>query len=171
MQFEDIIKNRYSVRSYKEDMVEKEKLDRILEAGRIAPTACNLCPQRIYVLTKKEDFEKLGSASRMRYNAPVVLLVCADTSVSWKNPIEEGYSSYEMDASIVCTHMMLEATNLGLGTVWIRYFNSKELQEAFNLDSNIKPVCFLTLGYASDDSKPNDRHKQRIDIEDMVTYL
>jgi len=57
MQFEDIIKNRYSVRNYKEDVVEKEKLDRILEAGRIAPTACNLCPQRIYILTKKNGVE------------------------------------------------------------------------------------------------------------------
>lgn len=171
MNYEELIKERYSVRNFKEDKIERKKLDKILEAGRIAPTASNAQPQKIYVLESEDAFKKLGVADKMRYGAPVVLMVCADINKAWKNLLEKYYNSAEMDASIVCTHMMLEAWNLGIGSVWIRFFNSNELQKNFGLDKNIRPICLLPLGYKTDDCKASDRHFMRKDITDIVEYL
>lgn len=172
MNFSDLIKERYSVRSYKNQDIEQEKLDKILEAGRIAPTAKNLQPQKIYVLKSEEAFEKLGRTRKMAYGAPVVLMICADMDVACTLPIEEGYSTYEMDCSIVCCHMMLEAWNQGIGSVWIRWFNSEEIRKSFNLPENIKPVCLLPIGYAKDDAKPKEGfHDVRRSIDEEVTYL
>ena len=105
MNFEDVIKNRYSVRKYKDKEIEDEKLLKILEAGRIAPTAKNMQPQKIYVLKSDEAKEKLGEYKRMSYNAPIVLMVCADLDKACNLEIEDNYSTYEMDCSIVCCHM------------------------------------------------------------------
>ncbi len=172
MKFDDVIKKRYSVRSYKDKEVEEEKLIKILDAGRLAPTAKNTQPQKIYVLRNKESIDRLGEYKRMTYGAPVVLMVCADMDEACFIPIEEGYSTYEMDCSIVCTHMMLEAVNLGLGTVWIRWFNSKELQKSFDLPSNIVPVCLLPIGYESDDSTYRKGfHDVRKSLLDEVIYM
>ncbi len=172
MKFEDVLNNRYSVRSYKDKEIEQEKLDKILQAGRIAPTAKNLQPQKIYVLRSDSAKDKLGKFKRMTYNAPVVLMVCADLSKACTLPIEEDYSTYEMDCSIVCCYMMLEAWNLGLGSVWVRWFNSEELRKSFNLEENIKPVCLLPIGYASDDARPREGfHDKRQSLEDEVIYL
>ena len=172
MNFEDVIKNRYSVRKYKDKEIEDEKLLKILEAGRIAPTAKNMQPQKIYVLKSDEAKEKLGEYKRMSYNAPIVLMVCADLDKACKLEIEDNYSTYEMDCSIVCCHMMLEAWSLGLGSVWIRWFNAEELRKNFNLSENIKPVCLLPIGYIADDSLPRSGfHDKRRSLDEEVIYL
>ena len=172
MKFDDVINERYSVRSYKDKEVEEDKLLKILEAGRIAPTAKNMQPQKIYVLKSDEAKEKLGKYKNMSYNAPIVLMICADLNEACTLPIEDNYSTYEMDCSIVCCHMMLEAWNLGLGSVWIRWFNSEELRKNFDLPENIKPVCLLPIGYKSDDAMPREGfHDKRRSLDEEVIYL
>ena len=109
MNFLQLAADRYSVRSFSDRPIEPEKMDNILKAGQLAPTAVNFQPQKIYVLKSKEAILKVRSLTRFAYNAPVVLLFCADTSKAWKSPVECGYDTGEMDVSIVCTHMMLEA--------------------------------------------------------------
>ena len=171
MEFSQVLKNRASVRKFKPDMVEKEKIDAILEAGRICPTAKNAQPQRVFVLTKEEDFEKLGMAKDGRFNAPVVLLVCSDRGVSWESNIEPGYNTWEMDGSIAMTYMMLEATNQGLGSCWVRRLDTREIKKNFNLPSNYEVVSMMPIGYATDDYEPSPRHKERNPIDNMVVWL
>jgi len=153
MTFLELAENRYSVRSYSDRPIEQEKMDRILRAGQVAPTAVNYQPQKIYVLKSKEALQKVCTVTRFSYDAPVVLLVCVDKTQVWRSPTEQ-YDTGEMDASIVCTHMMLEAWELGVGSVWVRGFDSQQVAKVFDLPKNIKPVCLLPIGYPSEDSKP-----------------
>ena len=124
MNFLDLAKSRYSVRSYSDADVEQEKLDKIVEAAMLAPTACNNQPQRIYLLHSADALAKIRSLTPCTYDAPAVFMICSDSSRSWHSPFDSGYESGEMDASIVCTHMMLEAQELGLGSCWVLLFRS-----------------------------------------------
>lgn len=152
--FLTLAKERYSVRSYSDKKVEQEKIDKILEAAKLAPTAVNYQPQMIYVLKSEEALGKINRLCRCIYGAPLVFLICADERKTWKSQTERGYSSGEMDCSIVCTHMMLEAWEEGLGSVWVRLFDVDKVAKAFELPSYMKPICLLPVGYASDDSVP-----------------
>lgn len=95
----------------------------------------------------------MHSVTRYAYDAPVVLLVCADETKVWRSPAEQ-YDTGEMDASIVCTHMMLEAWELGIGSVWVRGFDSRQVTKVFDLPKHIKPICLLPIGYPSEDAEP-----------------
>lgn len=170
MNFETIIKSRYSVRKFLKKPIEKETLKKILETGRLAPTAKNLQPQKIYVLESSEALEKLNTVCKS-FDAPVVLMVCCDLNQVWKSPLEEGYHTAEMDCSIVSTYMMLEATQLGIGSCWVRYFNKDLLKQTFELPENIDPVSLLLIGYPSVDSKPSVLHGQRKELNETVQFL
>ena len=84
MDFFELAKKRYSCRSFCDKKVEKEKLEKILEAGRVAPTACNFQPVRILVLQDKRQLEKLSECTPYGWNAPVIMIVCYDQTISWK---------------------------------------------------------------------------------------
>ena len=154
MDFLEFARKRYSVRSYSSRPVEQEKIDKILQAAMVAPTAVNYQPQKIYVLKSEQALEKIRRITKSTYDAPLVFLVCVDTSLSWHSPFVRGYDSGEMDGSFVCTHMMLEAEDLGLGSVWVLLFDPQEVRQAFQLPSNIKPLCLLPVGYPSESSQP-----------------
>ena len=113
MDFLEFAKERYSVRSFSQQPIEDEKMQKILQAGQVAPTALNFQPQKIYVLKSEDALEKIRFLTKYAYNAPVVLLVCADERKAWHSRHDFGFSSGQMDASIVCTHMMLEAWRSG----------------------------------------------------------
>ena len=147
-------RERYSVRSFSDKPVEKEKIDAILTAAQLAPTAVNYQPQMIYVLKSESAMSKINRLCRCIYGAPMVFLICSDERKTWKSPTERGYSAGEMDCSIVCTHMMLEAWEQGLGSVWVRLFDVEAVAKAFGLPAYIKPICLLPVGYASEDSVP-----------------
>lgn len=170
MDFMTLSQQRCAVRKYLDKPVEPEKLAKILEAGRMAPTAANFQPQKVFVLKSPEAMEKARNFTRMMYNAPTALLVCYDDTVSWKADRfgEPGYDGGEVDAAIVTTAMMMEATELGLGTLWVRGFSAPEAAKAFDLPENIRPVCFLLLGYAADSPK---NQKSRKPLEETVVEL
>jgi nitroreductase len=167
MEFLELAKERYSVRSYKQKPVETEKMAKILESGRVASTACNNQPQRIKVITSKEDLEKVDECTHCRFNAPAVLLICYDKTVSWKRKFD-GADSGEVDASIVTTHLMLAAHELGLGACWVMYFNAAKAKELFALSENIIPVAFLPIGYPADDAAPAPGHAQKVSLDDIL---
>lgn len=169
--FLDLAKARYSVRSYAKKEVEKEKLDLILEAGRVAPTARNSQPQHIYVVKSEAGINKLKKVLRTTFDAPILLVFCYDDKIVYKKPEENNYSTGEMDTSIVCTHMMLEAAEQGLGTCWLRGFIATDVEKALELPENMKVVCILTLGYPSEDSKPSPMHESRKPIAETVSEL
>ncbi len=168
MEFEEIIRKRTSTRKFKDKKLEKEKLDKILEAGRVAPTAKNKQPQKIFVVESEVGLKKIDKASPCRYNAPVVLMVCSDKSIAFH---KENYSTYEMDATIVTTHMMLEATNVEVENIWIEMFDQNILKKEFNLDENLEVICLLMLGYQSDDCPVNPMHNIRKPMHELVEYV
>lgn len=166
----DIAKKRFSVRKYTDNIVEKEKLDKILEAAHVAPTAANLQPVKLYVVQSKEGLEKVGKAANV-YGAPVAIVVCADKSKAWKRPFD-GMITTDIDASILTDHMMLEATEQGLGSVWICYFKADVLKKELDLPDHLDPINILALGYSEEPEADKNRHNtQRMPIEDLVTYL
>lgn len=179
MDFLELCKERYSVRKFSERAVEEEKLEKILEAGRLAPTAKNSQSQRIFVLKSKDALQKIYDATPMSFNAPLVLAVCYEKAASYKNTSETlyidsesgAYDGGEVDAAIVTTSMMFEATALGLGTLWARGFDSAKIIQALNLPETFHLVCLLDIGYPAEDSVPNERHFQRLPISETVKEL
>lgn len=165
----EIMKQRYSVRKYQDRAVEPEKLAQILEAAHVAPSAANLQPVRILVVQSKEGLEKLGKAAAL-YHAPLALLVCADLNKAWTRPFD-GKKHGDVDASIVTDHMMLRATELGLGSVWICRFKPDVVREAFALPENLEPVNILAVGYADGQPADPQRHSTtRKPMEELVSY-
>ena len=167
MEFERVIRERTAVRKFKNDQIKQEELNYILEAGRLAPTAKNIQPQKILVVNSKDGIQKIDKISPCRYNAPTVLIVCSDKDIAFK---KENHSTYEMDACIVATHMMLEATNIGLGNIWIEMFDKNLLKQGFNLDDNIEPICLIPIGYIADDYQGNPMHNVRKEMREIVEY-
>ena len=169
MDFLDIAKKRYSVRSYQEMPIEREKLDQILEAGRVAPTGANKQPQRLIVVQSKEGLEKVGKAARF-YGAPCVIIVCSDTGETWKRPYD-GKKLTDIDASIVTDHMMMQATELGLGTLWICWFDPGVLRAEFDIPGHLEIVNLLAVGYADGEPQSPERHgKVRKPLGETVFY-
>ena len=169
MTFLDIAKKRYSVRKYEDRPVEKEKLEMILTAAHVAPTAANMQPVKLLVVQDKEQLKKLGKAANI-YNAPAAIIVCADHSKAWTRPFDNKQTT-DIDASILTDHMMLQATELGLGTVWVCYFKPDVLREEFQLPDNLEPVNILVIGYGKGVAEDSERHSQtRIPMEKLVSY-
>ena len=171
MSFLELAKARYSVRSFQDRPIEEEHLNLILEAGRVAPTACNFQPQRIYVARSAEAREKLASVCRCTFGAPVTLVVCYDRERDWKNKLLPGYESGETDAAIVCTHMMLEAFELGIGSCWVGYFNPQVVAETLGLPENITVSALLPMGYPAEDAQPLPLHSQFRDFGDTIEEI
>ena len=174
--FTDLMSRRHTVRSYAQMPVEPEKLTSVLEAGRWAPTAVNAQPQRIVVLDTPDNLEKVrqfctfGWKKRyadlaqesdtpdhehivIYYGAPVVLVICYDRTTCWTHP-ESGESSGATDATIVATHMMLEATAQGLGSAWISYFDRGKARELLEIPDDWEICSMLYLGYPTEDEAP-----------------
>lgn len=177
MDFIDISKKRRTVRRFAQTPVEPEKLQKILEAGRWSPTAVNAQPQRVLVLDTPENLDRVrrfcafgydkkyvdlaaecdDSAHgkiNLYYGAPLVLFVCYDADACWRHP-QSGKSSGATDATIVATHMMLEAASLDLGSVWISFFDEQKARSLLGLPPNWQPVCMLYIGYPAADFVPN----------------
>lgn len=170
MQFEDVLNKRYSVRKFDGRKVEKEKIDAILNAARIAPTAKNNQLQRIFVLESGDALEKLKKSTIYHFNAPLAFLICYDNTLSWTRPFD-GKDCGQVDAAIITTYMMLEATAQGLGTTWVGYLDPEVVRETFGLPENLMPVAFLPAGYPAADCVPSERHALRKQLADTVTVL
>jgi len=179
MDFMDISKMRVTVRKFSQKPVEEEKIEKILEAGRWSPTAVNAQPQRVLVLNTPENLakvkefcsfgydqkyvdlskecdDKANGKINIYYGAPLVLFVCYDKTACWTHP-QNRKSSGATDGTIVATHMMLEAASIGLGTVWISYFDEEKAKELLNIPETWQPVCMIYVGYPADDFVPNTK--------------
>lgn len=169
MNFIEIAKKRYSVRSYSDKKVEKEKLDKILQAAHVAPTAANLQPVHLITVESKEGLEKISKGANI-YNAPLAIIVCADHNKAWVRPFDQKQTG-DIDASILTDHMMLEATELGLGTVWVCYFKPDIIRKEFNLPDNLEPINILVIGYSNEKAASPERHEQmRISLDELVSF-
>lgn len=169
MNFTELATERYSVRKFTDKLVEKEQIEKILDAGRVAPTGCNYQPQRILVINSKETLEKLKDCTRCHFDAPCAMLVCFNKDECWTRPYD-GNQSGIVDASIVTTHMMLKAWELGIGSTWVMHFNPAKMREAFGIPENIEPVALLVMGYPAPDAVPNERHTAYRPKEETVFF-
>ncbi len=166
MKFSELIKARYSVRGYKSDPVENEKLNTILEAAQIAPTAANRQPFHIIVIHTEGRQEEL----RRMYDrdwfveAPLIIVVCGEQSKAWVRHDKANYGV--VDTAIVMDHLILEATNQGLGTCWIGAFDAEATREILGLPKGVDPIVMTPLGYPNDQPKP----KSRKPLEELVRY-
>ena len=167
MEFEDVIRKRNSTRKFSNKLLEKGKLNRIIEAGRLAPTAKNIQPIKIYIVQSEDGLAKIDNSSKCRYGAKTVLIVCVNKEEAHK---KGDHSTYEVDSCIVATHMMLEATNIGVDNIWIESFDENILRKEFSIPNNYIPVCLLPMGYKTDDCPINPLHEKRKKLEDIIEY-
>lgn len=168
MEFEKVIRDRMAIRKFSNKKISDEIINKILEAGRVAPTAKNLQPIKIYVVSSDEGLRKIDNASRCRYNAPVSLLVCGNVEEAFSRG---EYSTYVIDSCIVATHMLLEATNVGVDSIWIDLFDENVLREEFNIPDKLVPVALIMLGYRSDDCPYSANHDKRKKLDEIVQYI
>ncbi|MGO0884415.1 nitroreductase family protein [Clostridioides difficile] len=169
MNFVEIAKTRYSCRNYQDKKVEKEKLEKILEVARIAPTGGNRQPQRLIVIQETEGLNKVSKAANI-YDAPLAIIICGDKDKVWTRPFD-GKQLTDIDTSIITDHMMLQATELGLASVWVCYFKPDVIRAEFNLPDNLEPVNILLIGYeAGAPESPNRHDKTRLPLNEIVSY-
>jgi len=169
MEFEQLIRERYSVRNFKPTHLPSEILEKILQAGHLAPTGCNYQPQRILVLNTDQSIQRLKDCTKCHFGAPTALLVCYDTTESWHRPYD-GALSAPVDAGIVATHMMLAAHNLGVGCCWIMHFDPLAMRNTFSIPSHIEPYALLVMGFPSAEAKPLPLHFQNRPFEETVVF-
>ena len=170
MSFLDLAAARYSVRKFKSDPVSEADLAKILEAGRLAPTAVNYQPQRILVINSPEALAKLPECTPYHFSAPLALMICYDKSVSYKRTKYDNKEGGEIDASIVTTHMLLEVADLGLGATWVMSFDPAKVRELYHVPENYEIVAMLMIGHPSEEAKPAHLHGKRLPLTDTVRY-
>lgn len=170
MEFKEVVKNRYSCKKFDGRMVESDKLQAILEAGRLAPTAKNLQEQKIYVVTTEENLAKIDKVTPCRYGASTVAVVAFDKKNVFTYPGGKRDSGVE-DAAIVATHMVLAAYNEGVDSCWLNKFDPEELAKELGLPENEEILMLLDLGYAAEGAGPLPNHASRKSLDETVTYI
>lgn len=172
MILKQLIENRYSVRAYLPRMVEKEKVEYILECARLSPSACNLQPWRFYVVRESDVLVKVQESYNREWfkTAPMCIVVCKDSSQSWKRINTDGKDHGDIDAAIASEHVCLAAHEQGLGTCWVCNFDSELLSKALNLHGDLQPVAIFPLGYV-DEERSTLYEKKRKSMADITEWL
>jgi nitroreductase len=167
MQFLELAKQRYSVRAYKPDPVEDEKLAQVLEAARLAPTAANRQPYRLIVIRTRGREAELQRVYRQPWfvQAPLIIGVCLVPDEAWVRRWD-GKNYGDVDVAIVFEHLILAAADLGLGTCWIGAFDAKAAREVLGIPETVVPMAFTPLGYPADKPSP----KSRRPLDELVKY-
>ena len=166
MEYDKLIRERYSVRAYLDRPVEKEKLNRVLEAAVLAPTAANRQAFRILVVPtsgRRDELKRIYSKDWFS-QAPYIVCVCSLTKECWTR--KDGKSFCDVDTAIVMDHLILAAANEGLGTCWIAAFDAQAARGILKLPDDVEPVVFTPLGYPADEPGP----KKRKPLGDLVQY-
>jgi nitroreductase len=170
MDFLELAKRRYSVRKFSDKPVEDEKLEKILEAANLAPSAHRRYPFRVWVFKSPEAREKVAQTTRFTFDAPIIFCLAADTERgATREP--DGRNFADVDASIVGTHMMLETADLGLGSTWVGSFDAPKLKELFPELAPYDLVALFPTGYPAEDCEPSPSHFKRNGTDHFTTVL
>ena len=166
MEFTELVVRRYCVRAYQPDPVPEEKLQRVLEAACMAPTAANRQPFQLVVLHTEGRQEELKRMYHREWfvQAPLLIVACGFPRQAWMN--SSGKSFADVDVAIVMDHLTLAAANEGLGTCWVAAFNVQAVVEILGLPEGVAPIVISPLGYAADEPQP----KQRKPLAELVRY-
>jgi nitroreductase len=170
MSFLELARKRYSCRNYQDKPVARETLLRVLEAGRVAPSAVNYQPWKIIIITENEDLARIRDAYPRSWfkTAPVALVLCGDHNRSWKR--SDGKDHCDIDVAILADHITLAAADAGLGTCWICNFDRKKCVDMLNLPENMEPIIILSLGYPADKADENRHDNLRKSLEEIVQW-
>jgi nitroreductase len=174
---DELIKSRVSTRNYKANPVEKEKILQILEAARLAPSACNAQPWKFFIVESPElkdkvfrqGLNKIAVPNKWAESAPVIIAVCSRTKFFVHNVAEKIQDTdyHLIDLGIACEHLVLKAEELGLGTCYIGWFRAKEISKILNIPSSYKVECLITLGYAGETER---RQTPRKTLEEIAEF-
>lgn len=173
MSFIDIAKKRFSCRDYQKKEVDKDTLLKIMEAGRIAPSANNFQPWYFYVISEDKNLlQKMYDAYPRKWfnGTPVVIVACANYSQGWVRDTD-GKNHAEIDVSIAIDHITLQAADLGLGTCWICHFDVDMVKKVLNLAENVEPVALISLGYCNKQADINRFETKRKKIDEITKFL
>jgi nitroreductase len=170
MEFQKVIKDRYSCKKFSDRQVEKEKITAILEAGRVAPTAKNLQEQHVYVVQTADNLAKIDEATPCRYGAPTVIVVAFDKNNVFTYPGGKRDSGIE-DATIVATHMILAAADAGVDSCWVNYFDPEVLAKKLGLPDNEEVLMLMDIGYGAEGAGPLPNHENRKALSETVSYI
>ena len=170
MEFNDVLNRRYSCRAFAARGVEQEKVDRILDAGRMAPTAANKQPVQIWAVSRPETLEAIEGVTRSSYGAPLLLVVGCRPADAWVRRYD-GKNDAEVDAAIVATYLMLAAENEGLATLWVGSFDPFLLRDILPGVEGYELVAMINVGYPAAGSEPSAMHGERKSVEELVTRV
>lgn len=167
MEFLELVKKRYSVREFSERPVEKEKIEAMLEAARLAPSAVNYQPRHFVVITDGDLRAQIGQAYAKDWlqKAPVLIVVLGDHSRAWRR--RDGKSHCDIDAAIAIDHLTLAAASLGLGTCWVCAFDAGRVHSVLGLPPHLEAIALLPVGYPASDRIPG---KERKDLAELVSW-
>jgi len=170
MTFLELAKSRYSVRNYLPQPIEDEKLNYILECGRIAPSAANYQPWVIVVVRDPVVKKKLEDTYNREWlrQAPVILVFLGNHEQAWKR--SDGKDHTDVDLAIVADHITLAAAEQGLGTCWICNFDAAKCREAMSLPDHLEPIAYLSLGYPAGSTDQASRHLKRKPFDEIVKF-
>jgi nitroreductase len=163
LDFFEAIKNRRSIRKYQDKSVEKEKLQKVLEAARLAPSAMNRQPYQLFVVASKAVLAKVESACNQRWEAPIMIVMVSSPKEAWVR--EDGEEFWKADAAIAMNQVSLAAFAEGLGTCWIAAFKENEVKEILGVDSDSRIPFLSPLGYPAENKGPIINRKP---IESLV---
>ena len=166
MDFFELVQKRYSVRAYKPDPVEEDKLGQVLEAARLAPTAANHQPFQIIVIHtagREAELRRIYGKSWFA-QAPLLIAICAVPAQGWVR--RDGKNYADVDVTLAMDHLILAAANLGLGTCWVAAFDPAAAREVLHLPADVEPIAFTPLGYPADQPRP----KERKALSELVRY-
>lgn len=166
MDFFEVIKNRRSIRKYQDKNVENEKLQNILEAARIAPSAMNRQPYQLYVVSNKEILARINSVCNQDWKAPIMIAMISAPNEAWVR--DDGEEFWKADAAVAMNQVSLAAFAEGLGTCWIAAFKENEVKEILAVDSASRIPFLSPLGYPAENKGPITNRKTK---DALVRYV
>lgn len=170
MNFLDLAKTRYSVRSYDPRPIEKEKMDYVMECARMAPSAVNFQPWKFFVINTPEMLTAIKAAYPREWiqSAPCIIVACSDHSESWHRRADNKDHA-DIDIAIAVEHICLAATEQGLGTCWVCNFDPTVCRNVLSLPQNLEPAVLIPIGYpaATAEAAP----KKRKEANEIISYL
>lgn len=162
-----LIQNRYSVRNYSSQPIEKEKIEYALEAARLAPSAVNYQPWYFILVQETEGRKHLQECYPREWftSVPMYIIVCGDHSQSWKRASDQK-DHMDIDIAIATEHICLAAAEQGLGCCWVCNFDVQLCKKYFNIPDTIDPAVIIPIGYPA--AQPNEVVKKRKDIQEII---
>jgi nitroreductase len=164
MEFQTVIRTRRSIRGYRPDPVPEEILQRVLAAARVAPTAANRQPFQLIVVTEAATRARLKEVYDRDWfwTAPMIIVGCVEPAEAWQRA--DGFNAAQVDISIVMDHIILAATDEGLGTCWICHFDEPRLKQILGIPNHVRAIAMTPLGFPAVGPRPF----QRKPLEDLV---